>query len=63
MTHDGSIVLVKYLVFVLYTADVVQLVEDTGFVANVYAYDLQMNLAQSAEMMLQLADCIDHVEV
>jgi len=50
------------VIFILYAADVIKLVEDAGFSVHVYADDLQINghagPPQSTELKADMADCL-----
>jgi len=50
------------VLFILYAADVIKLVEDTGFSVHAYADDLQVyghaDPPQSTELMADMANCI-----
>ena len=54
------------VLFLLYVASVIKLVEECGFSSHAYADDLQVyqhvSPAQSSELMAQMANCIALVE-
>ena len=54
------------VLFILYAADVIKLVEDAGFSVHAYADDLQIyghaDPPQSTELMADMADCITFVQ-
>ena len=54
------------VLFILYAADVIKLVEDAGFSVHAYADDFQIyghaDPPQSTELMADMADCVTSVE-
>ena len=54
------------MLFLLYAAGVINLVEECGFTAHAYADDLQayqhVSPAQSSELLEQMANCVSRVE-
>ena len=57
--HQGSVL--GPVLFLLYAASVINLVEECGFSAHAYTDDLQVyqhvSLAQSSELLKQMANC------
>ena len=54
------------MLFLLYAADVIKLVEECGLPAHAYAVDLQVyrhvSPAQASELMAHMANCIACIE-